>query len=139
MIDSMFQSGSLPVLERLVEFTTQRQAVLADDAANLSTPNFLPRDLDTRGFQAALRDALDHRTNPNAPPELHDTDQVEFGSEGLTTHPQPANEGILFHDGNNRDLERLMQHMAENNLAHNTGIQLIRSELALLKTAIQQA
>jgi flagellar basal-body rod protein FlgB len=137
MLDSIFQSGSLPVLERLVEFTNQRQMVLADDAANLSTPNFLPRDLDTRSFQATLRDALDHRPNQNAPLELHDTDQVEFGSEGMTTHAQPANEGILAHDGNNGNLERLMQHMAENNLAHSTGIQLIRSELSLLKMAIQ--
>jgi flagellar basal-body rod protein FlgB len=138
MIDSMFQSGSLPVLERLVEFTEQRQGVLADDAANLSTPNFLPRDLDTRSFQATLRDALDKRPNPNAPLQIQDTDQVESGPDGLVTHAKPANEGILFHDGNNRDLDRLMQHIAENNLAHNTGIQLIRNQLSVLRTAIQQ-
>ena len=138
MIDSIFQSGSLPVLEQLVEFTEQRQSVLADDAANLSTPNFLPADLDTGSFQEALRDALDRRSSPNTPLEMHDTDQVEFSGNGMVTHPKPANEGILFHDGNNRDLDRLMQHIVENNLAHNTGIQLIRSQLSVLRTAIQQ-
>jgi flagellar basal body rod protein FlgB len=56
----------------------------------------------------------------------------------MRTHPQPANEGILYHDGNNRDLERLNQHIAENVLAHNTGIQLIRSEMAVLRSAIRE-
>ena len=142
MLESIFNSGSLPVLERLVEFTEQRQAVLADDAANLDTPHFLPRDLDPKDFQGALRDALDRRASGpeanNGPLDMHDTEQLEFTSTGLAGHPQAANEGILQHDGNNRDLDRLMQHMAETNLAHNTGIQLIRSEVALLRSAIRE-
>jgi len=37
-----------------------------------------------------------------------------------------AGENVLFHDENNRDLERTMQHLAENTMAHNVTIEMIR-------------
>jgi flagellar basal body rod protein FlgB len=49
-----------------------------------------------------------------------------------------TNEGILFHDENNRDLERTMQHLAENTLAHNTAIELIRNQFQMLQVAIRE-
>ncbi len=142
MIDGMFDSGAMPALERVVQFTQQRHRVLSDNIANLSTPYFKPRDLDPDSFQASLRNAVDRRRasfNPTAGPlELNDTRQLRFKPGGIEAHAQPANHGILFHDQNNRDLERTMQHLAENTLTHNTAIEFLRNEYSILLTAIRE-
>ena len=141
MIKGVFDYGALPVLERLVQFTSARHKVLADDVANSSTPYFKPRDLDPSAFQATLRGAIDRRRdegiNPVAGPlRLRDTRQVRFQPGRVDARPRATNEGILFHDQNNRDMERLMQNLAENTMTHNAGIELIRNELGLLRLAI---
>jgi flagellar basal-body rod protein FlgB len=142
MIDSITNSGAIPVLERVLQFTEQRQVVLAHDMANLSTPNFQPSELDPKAFQAALAQAVDRRRSQGAsesgPLEVKDTKELTFTPDGIQAHPQAANEGILFHDNNNRDLERINQHIAENILAHNTAIELIRDQFATLKSAIAE-
>lgn len=142
MMDRITDSGAMPVLERLIQFTAARQQVLADNIANLSTPYFKPRDLSPQAFQAALGQAVDRRRkqpNPVAGPlDIQDTRELAFNKDRLTTNPQALNENILFHDENNRDLDRIMQRLAENTMAHNTAIELLRSELAIIENAISE-
>ena len=141
MIQGMFNSGSLPVLERLLQFTEQRQAALAHANANLSTPGVRPADLSVADFQAALRQAIDQRrasaAGVSGPLALRDTAQLHFRPDRLDAIAEPTNDNVLFHDDNNRDVERLMQHLAENALMHRTGIELMRSEFSRLQTAIR--
>lgn len=142
MIDRLTNSGAMPTLERLLQFTQARQTVLADNIANLSTPYFKPRDLSPESFQKALGEALDRRrTRPNpvaGPLPMRDTRQLSFGRHSLEVKPRALNENILFHDENNRDLDRTMQRLAENTMMHNVAIELMRSELNLLETAIRE-
>lgn len=142
MIHGMFNNGAMPALERLVQFTGARHRVLTDNIANLSTPNFRPRDLDPEDFQASLREALEarrRRPNPVAGPlAMRDTRQLRFHENGIEARPEPMNANILFHDRNNRDLERIMQDLAENTLAHNTGIDLLKNEFDMLRMAIRE-
>lgn len=142
MIHGLFDDGAMPTLERVVQFTHQRHRVLSDNVANLSTPYFKPRDLSPRSFQAAMRDAIDRRrssTNPlSGPLRLDDTDELRFDADGLKTRPRPSHQGILFHDQNNRDLERTMQSLAENTLAHNTAVEVLRNEYSIMLTAIRE-
>lgn len=143
MIQGMFDYGAMPVLERLIQFTGERHKVLADNVANISTPYFKPRDLDPASFQATLRDAIDRRreTSPNPVSgdlDLRDSRQVKFEGDHIVARPQASNENIMFHDENNRDLERTMQRIAENTLTHNAAIELMRSEMNLLRTAIRE-
>ena len=60
MITRLTDSGAMPTLERLLQFTSARHQVLADNIANLSTPYYKPRDLSVESFQAALRQVF-HR------------------------------------------------------------------------------
>jgi len=142
MIKDMFDFGAMPSLERVVQFTQQRHRVLSDNIANLSTPYFEPRDLNPKSFQATLRDAVDerrHSANPGSGPlELRDTRELRFERHGMATHPRPSRQGVMFHDHNNRDLERTMQSLAENTLAHNTAIEVLRSEFSIMLTAIRE-
>ncbi len=142
MIHGLFQHGAMPAVERLVQFTGQRHQVLAHNIANLSTPHFRPRDLDPAAFQMELGRAIDQRrqqaTPLDGPLKLRDTRQLKFHGDRIEATPTPTDRNVLFHDRNNRDLERIMQDLAENTLAHNTGIELLRSEFNLLETAIRE-
>lgn len=138
----MFSYGSMPVLERMVQFTGARQELIANNIANLSTPYFKPTDLDPAKFQGQLRDALDRRSRqPNPmrrPMELRSTDEVRTRGGQTRFNPQNKNENVLFHDQNNRDVERTMQDLVENTLAHRTSVELLKSEFDLLRTAIRE-
>ena len=142
MIKGMLDYGALPSLERLVQFTSARHKVLADNIANISTPYFKPRDLDPGSFHASLRRAIDDRRGRGINPvagelELDNTRQIRFEPGRIDARPQQTNDGILFHDQNNRNVERLMQDLAENTIAHGAGIDLLRNELGLLRVAIR--
>ena len=142
LIHGMFDSGALPVAERLVHFTSQRHTVLADNIANLSTPYFKPRDLNPESFQAALREAVERRRHTVSPTRrplpLRDTHQLTFRPNGITGRPDPTNDNILFHDENNRNVDRIMQQLAENTMAHRLGTELVRNQLDMLRLAIRE-
>ena len=142
MISNLFDTGATPVLERLVQFTDARQRVLTDDIANLSTPKYQPHDLSPAEFQKALRTAVDARRNATGddagPLAVDDTSELKFKDQSIEVHPEPSNENIMFHDQNNRDLERIMQHLAENTLTHNAAIELLREQYGILQSAIEE-
>ncbi len=132
MIDGLFNSGSMPVLEKLLAFTDARHKLLTESIANLNTPNYQPTDLDPRKFQAALRRAIEQRRRGDSPQR----DPLKIDADAL--RPETRNENILFHDRNNRDLERIMQDLAENTMAHRTGIELLKNQFEMLKIAIRE-
>ena len=137
MIQGVLTTGALPVLERLVQFTARRHEVLTDNIANLSTPYFKPRDLDPATFQAALREAIDtRRRRPNPTSGLLPADRTELPLPGAAEGGH--HQGILFHDQNNRDLERIMQSLAENTMVHNATVQMIRNQFDMLRMAIRE-
>lgn len=142
LIHGMFDSGALPAAERLVQFTSRRQQVLADGIAGLSTPYFKPRDLDPKSFQATLGEAIDRRRRTVSPMrgtlEVPNTHQLKFRADSIEARPQQMNENILFHDQNNRNLERLMQRLAENTMAHGLAIELVRNQFDMMRLAIRE-
>jgi len=143
MIDGMLDSGAIPVLQRLVQFTGARHKVLTHNISNLSTPYFKPRDLDPNAFQEELGEAIDRRRRTANPQmgdlDMDDTRQVHFSRDGsIHVKPEPIHENILYHDQNNRDLERTMQRLAENTLTHQAGIELLKNEFDLLRIAIRE-
>lgn len=142
MIGKLFTSGSMQAVERLVEFTGARHKVLTANIANFETPFYRARDLDTAAFQAGLRRAIDDRRRSGASPvegelKMNSTNQVRYSDDGTVFRPGFGNDGIMFHDRTNDDIERTMQHLAENTMAHNTGLELLKNQFDLLKTAIR--
>lgn len=143
MIADIFQSGSIPALQKLVQFTEARQKLLAHNVANLATPYFKPVDVDVKGFQQQLGEAIDRRRqtgDPSGGPlEMRDSSEVRFDEQGnMTFQPRATNQGILFHDQNNRDLERTMQDLAENQMAHRVALDLLASRYGQLQRAISE-
>ncbi len=142
MIQDLFDTGALPAAERLVQFTSARHKVLTNNIANLNQPFYKPRDLDPTAFQEALGAAIDDRRQSASPTrgplQLHDTMDVRFQSDRIEMTETPSNENILFHDQNNRDLERIMQRLAENTIAHQLGVELVRNQFEVMRMAIRE-
>jgi flagellar basal-body rod protein FlgB len=141
MIAGLTHSGAIPTLERTVQFTGARHKVLVNNIANLSTPRFKPKEMDPAQFQHQLRDAVEQRRatpgRQGEPLRVEDSEQMRFTRDSVEPTPTEANENIMFHDRNNRNLEKQMQNLAENTLMHRSSITMLKNEFDLLNTAIR--
>jgi flagellar basal-body rod protein FlgB len=125
VIDDVLNSEALPVLERLARFAGARHRLIAHNIANLDTPGYRPVDLSVSDFRKQLAEAVEDRRAGRKP------GPIELEAE-------PKGDNILFHDGNDRDLERTMQDLAENFLTFRVANDLMRSRLELINTAIRE-
>jgi flagellar basal-body rod protein FlgB len=142
-IDQITNADAMPVLERMAQFAARRQDLLAHNIANLSTPNFIPQDVSTEDFQESLKDAVDQRRDATGGVRgdlpLAGTREVDIHRDGrLTLNPSTPGDNILFHDRNNRDLERMMQDLVENITAFRVAGDILRNRIALMQSAIAE-
>lgn len=148
MIDGIVNAGAMPVLEAAIGFAAERQKLIAHNLANLSTPDFVQQDVDPATFQRVLRDAVQERrdragTASGSYGELRlgSTSEIGFergGAVRVRLTPGTPIGGAMMHDRNNRDLERLMQGLAENTAAYRVAIDLLRNQAETMRTAISQ-
>jgi len=128
-LDRLLNQGSMPVLERVLQFTDARQSLLAENVANVSTPNYVQKDLSLDQFQEVLLEKV--RQQESAAPGSVDFDDVSMDIQ------QPQH-GILFHDGNNRSMEQLMSDQAKNALMHSLAVELLRDQYSMMETALKE-
>ena len=127
MLDRLFNSAQIPLLEQNVRFAQARERVLADDIVNLDTPNYTPKDLSLEGFHKLLSERAEGGTPSGGGDGLDDALKAE-----------PADDNILFHDRNNRSVEQLMADNANNALMHNMMIELMRKQFAQIQEALKE-
>lgn len=146
MLQKTLQAGSLPTLEAMMRFTGQRQRLLAHNVANLTTPNFQAVDVSPKAFQKVLGEAVADRRARNGgihgSLDMRSTREVRVREDGgLDLTPLRGTRGVggvLLHDRNDRDVERLMQSMTENYGVYRVASDLMRSRVGVLRTAISQ-
>jgi flagellar basal-body rod protein FlgB len=141
MIDALTNSSAIPVLERAMQFAGQRHRLITNNIANLSTPGFRPQDVSVAEFQSQLASAIDARRAAGDSTKelpLRSTEQVEVTPDELVLHPEAAADNILFHDGNDRDVERIMQDLVENFMTFRATAQLLKNRFELLNMAIRE-
>lgn len=123
-------------LEQVLAMTQDRNKVLADNIANIDTPGYRMRDVDTDSFDAALARALErsHRANPNRSrlvlPEANPKDPSAANADGLRS--------IVFHDDNDRSIEKLVVELGKNSSRHGQAAELLRTQLKLLRSVISE-
>jgi flagellar basal-body rod protein FlgB len=136
-------TGSTPFLQRLMQFAWQRNTLLQDAAANLDTPGYKPLDVRPEAFQAAMKAAQARQAGGGTPVVrgdgiFADTRDITFSADGVRLRPEAIHENLLFHDDNDRNLERVMQNVAENVLTFRLASELFRREHDLLRSAIRE-
>jgi flagellar basal-body rod protein FlgB len=125
VIDDVLNAEAIPVLERLAQFSGHRHRLIVNNIANFDTPGYRPVDMSVSDFQKQLTEAVDERRAGRKPA----TFEID---------PEPKADNILFHDGNDRDLERTMQDLVENFLTFRVASELMRSRFDLINTAIRE-
>tara|TARA_R110000868_G_scaffold411617_1_gene706230 strand:- start:312021 stop:312467 length:447 start_codon:yes stop_codon:yes gene_type:complete len=144
LIGNLESSGAMPAAEMLLKFAGQRQKIIAHNIANIDTPNFQTKDVDPQAFQEMLGDAIGKRRKKNGGAsgalEWKESNEIKRIGRGndFQLNPTSSQGGILHHDRNDRDLERMMQDMVENATAYRVAADLLRSQRNQLQNAIAQ-
>ncbi len=140
LLSSMTDRGSTPVLINTLVFNQNRLKMIAENIANIHTPGYRTKQLDTAAFQGALREALDVRKrNPKAPFVVRSGNEVRtdrFGSLSVTPSDRPV-DNILYHDGTNLSIERQMADLAETGMTHRLAATLLRRNFDSVRKAIR--
>lgn len=140
-IDRLTFSRTTHAVALAAQFCEQRQRVLAENLANVDTPNHVSRYLDPVAFQASLQQALADSAPPQSPRrlELRGNAQFATGPDGrVRVRPatRPA-QNVLFHDGTNVRLEGLLADIADNATSYELATGLLRTRFEGLLQAIR--
>lgn len=143
LIDQVTNAGATPALEMVIRFAGARQREIAHNVANLTTPGFRPVASSVGGFQDMLREAIHARRagTGGMHGELGWRPRQGFrrGADGgLEFEPRAGNDGILFQDQAQRDLERQMQALAENAGAFRMATDLLRQQVGMMRGAMAE-
>ena len=125
----------LSVLQKGLNTSSMRQQVIANNVANIDTPNFKRSDVD---FQAVLGAVLGENsdvlamklTSPSHIPGV-------VGGAGAGTGLVTDSTTTLRNDGNNVDVDSEMSKVAENGLYYSSLTRAISSQLGLLRMVIK--
>lgn len=146
-IDGLVNADSMPVLEAAAQFAARRQGVLVHNIANFSTPNFQQRSVSVEGFRSTLEEAVSERRRQfggnRGELNLRDSSEVRStrdpsGQMRLEITPGTPSGNILFHDRNDRDLERSMADLTETVASFRVATDLFRTRIQLLQSAITE-
>jgi flagellar basal-body rod protein FlgB len=144
MIESLFNSSTIPLLAKAAAFAERRHEVLAGNVANISTPDYRTRDLPVAEFRAALEEAvarkrpLDSTGRPawsfsaGAPTAGENFPQALF--HALEAPPKT----ITFQDGNNRSIEKEVMEITKNSIMQTVAIELMNVQLNRLQAVISE-
>ncbi len=137
-VRDLIDGGAIPVLELTARFAARRQEILAHNIANADTPGFIPLDASPERFKDMLQQAIDARRERGGPLAWRPTSEIEPDGRGLRLVPGTGSGNILFHDRNNRDLERMMADLSENLAVFRVTTDLLRSRYGLINSALAE-
>lgn len=128
--------NALGVHEKSLLIREQRAELLANNLANVDTPNFKARDLD---FKSMIRDAIDSRATSQGGAAMQRTEEGHIGLEGADSpgallYRVPMQPSL---DGNTVDENIEMANFSRNALDFQASLTFLQSSLRGLKTALR--
>jgi flagellar basal-body rod protein FlgB len=129
-------STTISMLEKLLDFQSQRHNILSTNVAHVDTPGYKGHDL---RFSDELKNAVG--TKGTIP--LKRTNERHLPLEanklkGVKGRLVPCNDAIHRRDGNTVDLDKEMAKLAENSLYYNATAQIISKKMSLIRTSITE-
>lgn len=127
----LFSSDSMKLLERSLSYSSLKQRTIANNIANVDTPNYKAKDV---SFHSQLQSELEgsfkaKRTDPR---------HIPFGSsETANFHVYSKQNTSYKHNGNNVDIDLEMAEMAKNQIYYNVLVERMSSKFNGLKEALK--
>lgn len=145
MLNSLFDSTTLPLLQKVASFAERRHEILAGNIANISTPDYRTRDLPVDAFQQALKEAVARRQSPSrrdvpgwsfTPPA--DQPLASMFPAELFQASEAVPGSVSFQDGNNRSVEHEVMEMTKNSLLQSMAVELMNAQMNRLQAVISE-
>ncbi len=128
--------STMIMLEKLLDFQSQRHQILATNVAHVDTPGY-------KGYDLRFSDELKRAVGSKGTIPLKKTHEMHMPLEmnklkGVKGRLVPSSGTIHRLDGNTVDLDKEMTKLAENSLYYNTAVQIVSRKMMMLKTAITE-
>lgn len=120
-------SNSINLLEKSLAYSSTKQKVIANNIANVDTPNYKAQDV---SFKTELQNASirAYRTNNR---------HIEFKQGASNIDITTRTSTSYNHNGNNVDVDKEMADMAENQIYYNVLVDRMNSKFNGLKEALK--
>lgn len=144
MLDSLLNTTTIPLLEKMAAFGERRQEVLAGNIANIDTPLYKMRDLPVNDFQQALQEAVRHRGSvPPSDVTLQSPGQARTGVDSyfpaeLFKAREAASDNLTFYDANNRSIEKQVTEMTKNSMMQQFAVEIMSAQMNMLQMVISE-
>ncbi|MCL6587445.1 MAG: flagellar basal body rod protein FlgB [Anoxybacillus sp.] len=122
-------SRTFTMLEQGLDYASLKQKVIANNIANVDTPNYKAKDV---RFKTALEQAM-------APLEAYRTDPRHFSFKGSPSNflVTTRSDVVYNHNGNSVDIDKEMSDLAENQIYYNALVERLNGQFNTLKTVIK--
>lgn len=133
------QMSVFSLMKARLQMLGERQKVIAQNVANVSTPGYVPSDINQEAFAATLQRMAGHggpgpaRTAMVATQAGHMAAPASGGGANIATTKSPDSETTL--DGNAVVVEEQMMKIAETRMDFETMVGLYQKSLGLLRMA----
>jgi flagellar basal-body rod protein FlgB len=112
--------SDIQLMEKLLDATALRQRVLANNLANINTPQFKRRDVQFRDMLAKAMESADPHKMDNMKPAI---------VEDMTSLSRP--------DGNNVSMQKELGEMTENGMLYQLASQIVKKKFDGITRAIK--
>jgi flagellar basal-body rod protein FlgB len=139
MFQSLLNSATVPILEKVAVFGERRNEVLAGNLANIDTPNYRSRDLPVDAFQEALKAAVagDRPQSLGTATGSSMTADQAFPRELFRAAEAAAN-NITFQDGGNRSIEHEVMELTKNSMLQGFALNVMTAQLKMMEAVIRE-
>lgn len=122
-------SGTINNLENSLKYSTIKQKAIAQNIANVDTPNYKAKEVLRPSFQSELKEAMQaNRT---------DSRHFEFSRSSSSGAAVVSRQNSQYnHNGNNVDIDKEMSELAANQIYYNAVVERISGKFNSLRTVI---
>ena len=126
-LTSLITDNITEILVKIIEFTQNRQKILAQNITNIHEPGFVPKDLAVNEFSSSLNNAINEHIR-NQRLVLCDTENVKFGVSGSIEVKPLVDECSreLLEENRDEYLELQINKLSENSLNQRLAAELLR-------------
>lgn len=124
-------SNTFSILERGLDYSSLREKTIAQNIANVDTPNYKAKDV---SFKSVFASALDESMKANRTDQRHfEFEQTGSSSSAVTT----KNDTQYNQNGNNVDMDKEMTDLATNQIYYNALAERLSGKFTSLQNVIK--